>query len=337
MPRRIVFPAKGQVALEKFELPELGPGDVKVRTLYSLVSTGTETTILHRKYAPDTHFSRMFSFPQLKTGVQAVGEIEQVGGEVTEFSVGDRVFMRMAHGSHQVLEAERCSIIPHGIDLKSACWCGLAKTAFRAAWAGEFHPGGHVLIIGAGPVGQMVVRWASAAGMNTIVAVDVSDFRLAFAIKGGATSTICGDVAGQMEIISRMDNGKGPSLVIDSTGNPDVFRSALSASAKFGKVILLGDTGFPDRQCLTSDVMTKGLTIQATHDSHDRDGWTQRRIDELFFTRVQDGRYDLSGLITHEFSPAECEAAYALAEQQREKVMGILYDWSELREKETDV
>jgi len=134
-----------------------------------------------------------------------------------------------------------------------------------------------------------------------------------------------------------MDNGKGPSLVIDTTGNPEVFRSALSASAKFGKVILLGDTGFPAKQCLTSNVMSKGLTIQATHDSHDRDGWNQRRIDELFFTQVQDGRFDLSGLITHEFPPGECKAAYVLAERQREQVMGILYDWSQLPEDDDHV
>jgi threonine dehydrogenase-like Zn-dependent dehydrogenase len=73
--------------------------------------------------------------------------------------------------------------------------------------------------------------------------------------------------------------------------------------------------------------MTKGLTIQATHDSHDLDGWTQRRIDDLFFTCVRDGRFDLSDLITHEFSPEECSDAYLLAEQQRNQAMGILYDW----------
>lgn len=196
--------------MEDFELPGAGPRDLVVRTLYSLMSIGTETIILHQKYAPDTHFARMFSFPQLKTGVQAVGEIEQIGAGVSEFAVGDRVFMRMAHGSHQVLPAERCSAIPARVDLKSACWCGLAKTAFRAAWAGRFKLGGHALIIGAGPVGQMAVRWATAAGMETIVAVD------------------------------------------------------------------------------------------------------------------------LSGLITHEFSPHDCEAAYTLAEQQREQAMGILYDWSKL-------
>ncbi|MGI9286713.1 MAG: hypothetical protein ACR2P1_15105, partial [Pseudomonadales bacterium] len=79
--------------------------------------------------------------------------------------------------------------------------------------------------------------------------------------------------------------------------------------------------------CLSSDVMTKGLTIQATHDHHDRDGWTQRRIDQLFFDLVETGRFNLSGLITHEYSPEECVKAYALASDQREQAMGILYDW----------
>ena len=70
MPQRIVFPEKGKVVLESFHLPSLGPGDVQVRTLYSLMSIGTETIILHQRYDPDTHFAKIFSFPQRKTGVQ---------------------------------------------------------------------------------------------------------------------------------------------------------------------------------------------------------------------------------------------------------------------------
>ncbi len=327
MPKRIIFPAKGQVALQDFELPVPGPHDLKIRTLYSLMSIGTETIILHQKYAPDSHFARMFSFPQLKTGVQAVGQVEHAGSAVSDFAVGDTVFMRMAHGSHQVLPAERCSLVPDGVDRKLACWCGLAKTAFRAAWAGRFELGGQVLIIGAGPVGQMAIRWAKVAGVAAIAVVDLSAFRLEHAVRGGATKTLCGELAQHLATIKELNAGKGPALVVDTSGNPAVFQSALSVVAMFGKVALLGDTGFPGKQCLSSDVMTKGLTIQATHDSQDRDGWTQRRIDSLFFTCVQDGRFDLSNLITHQFSPGQCEAAYTLAEQQRERAMGILFDW----------
>ena len=75
--------------------------------------------------------------------------------------------------------------------------------------------------------------------------------------------------------------------------------------------------------------MTKARPLAATHDGQARDGWTQRRIDRLFFSCVKDGRFDLSDLITHRFAPQACATAYAIAEQQREQVMGILYDWTD--------
>ena len=330
MPSRIIFPEKGKVALETFELPAPGPDDVKVRTEYSLMSIGTETIILHQRYDPDTHFAKIFSFPQLKTGVQAIGEVEELGNKVRDLEVGERIFMRMAHGSHQVLPAATCSSVPADIPPKLACWCGLAKTAFRAAWAGPFESDGNVLIVGAGPVGQMAVRWAKTNDVAEIAVVDLSAFRLGLATRGGATTVIEGDAGDHVEQTRGINKGDGPSIIVDTTGNPGVFKHALAAAPMFGKVILLGDTGFPGRQCLTSDVMSKGLTIQAVHDSHDRDGWTERRIDEKFFSCVADGRFDLSGLITHEFSPEDCARAYALADEQRESVMGILYDWSKV-------
>lgn len=329
MAQRIVFPARGRVALQSFDLPSPGPNDVRVRTLCSLISTGTETTILHQKYAPGTHFDRLFGFPQLKTGVQAVGVIESVGEQVTEFRPGERVFMRMAHGSHQVLEARLVSPVPDGIDSADACWCGLAKTAFRAAHAGPFTEGGSVLIIGAGPVGQMALRWAASMAMQEIAVVDIAGARLEHARRGGATVTLHGSLGAQAGAIAHLNRGSGPPLVIDTTGNAAVFADALAVIAQFGKLILLGDSGFPGQQCLTSDLMTRGLTVQAVHDSHDRDGWTQRRVDSLFFERVTQQEFSLEGLISHRFRPEDCGQAYALATEQRDTTMGILFQWAD--------
>ena len=328
MPQRIVFPAEGKVELQPFDLPEMGESQVRVRTRYSLMSVGTETIILQRRYDSDSHFARMFSFPQLKTGVLATGEVESVGSAVTEFSPGDRVFMRMAHGSHQVLEATQLTPVPDRIDMTSACWCGLAKTAFRAAWAAPFGLGQRVLIIGAGPVGQMAVRWARSSNVEWLGVCDLSASRLMHARNAGASVTLEGSVADHLPQVAEMNEGLGPNVVVDTTGNPDVFRLALQAVAKFGKVVLLGDTGFPGRQRLTSDVMMKGLTVQAVHDSHDRDGWNARRIDALFFDSVRRDQFPLDGLITHEFAPANCRDAYQLAVERRESALGILFDWS---------
>lgn len=328
--RWIVFPAKGKVALQSVDIAPPDAGELLARTHYSLMSIGTETTILHQRYEPGSHFDRMFSFPQRQTGVQAIGEVLQVGDEVDEFKPGELVYMRLAHRSHTRVAAEQCSPVPAGLDLTSACWAGLAKTAFRAAWAARFGLGGKVLIIGAGPVGQMAIRWARAAGMAEIIVVDPAEPRLLHAERGGATQTIANNIGDCLGQLAQINKGAGPDLVVDTTGNAEVFQRAQACAAKFGKLILLGDTGYPSRQKFSSHVMSKGLSIQATHDSHDRDGWSQRKIDQLFFQQLGDGQFDVSGLITDQFRPQDCEQAYQLAEQERERVMGLLFDWTDI-------
>ena len=328
MPARIIFPEKGKVKLEHYESPVLAQDDVRVRTYYSLMSPGTEGRILYRDYEPGSHFARMFSFPQLKTGVQAIGEVIEKGAKVDEFAAGDIVYMREAHGSEQVLPAAACSPVPAGIDQRSACWCGLAKTAFRAAWAGAFDEASDIVIVGAGPVGQMTLRWGAVSNARNLAIVDLSESRLQHAKRGGASLVLQGDIAECRSQLQSINDGEGPALVIDTTGSAAVFQPALSLCARYGKLLLLGDTGFPSEQRLSSSVMEKGLTIQATHDSHDRDGWDQRRIDARFFTEVQAGNFRLDGLITHEFKPSDCVEAYALVSDTREKTMGVLFDWT---------
>jgi 2-desacetyl-2-hydroxyethyl bacteriochlorophyllide A dehydrogenase len=329
MGQRIIFPESGRVRLEPFEPRAPQTGEISVRTQYSLMSIGTETTILHARYDPGTHFAAMFSFPQLQTGVQAVARVEAVGQGVREFQPGEHIFMRMAHTSHWTLPADQCSPVPEALDLRIACWCGLAKTAFRAAHAAPFRLGGRVLIVGAGPVGQMAVRWARSAGMEQIAVIDVSALRLSHASRGGATDCVEGLLSDQRSKLLALCAGNGFEVVVDSTGSAAVFSQALGLVARFGKLVLLGDTGYPSKQCLTSDVMIKGLTMVATHDHNDQGGWSQRKIDALFFKLVRDGSFSLEGLITHEFTPTQCEQAYALASERREEAVGVLFDWTQ--------
>ena len=331
MAQRIIFPERGQVRLDSFEPSVPGAGEILVRAQYSLMSIGTETIILHARYERGTHFDRMFSFPQLRTGVQTVGVVEGAGRGVTDFQEGDPVYMRVAHTSHWTLPAEQCSEVPADIDRKQAGWCGLAKTAFRAAHAAPFAAGGNVLIVGAGPVGQMTLRWARALGMVKIAVVDMAPRRLEFAASGGATHCFAGPLAVQREALLAYSDRDGFDVVVDTTGNAAVFSAALGVVGTFGKLVLLGDTGYPSQQCLTSDVMSKGITIVATHDHHNRGGWTQRRVDARFFELVLQGAFHLDGLITHEFSPEDCVAAYALAEDQRDETMGVLFDWTTMK------
>lgn len=326
--RRIVFQSPRVVALEPCELPAMGADDVLVATRYSMISIGTESTILGKRYADDSHFASMFGFPQYKTGVLAVGEVEKSGSNANGIREGDRVFMRMAHGEKQVLPAATVSLVPDDVKLMEACWCGLAKTAFRAAWAGTFSKIQSVAIVGAGPVGQMLVRWAAAHSVRSIAVVDPVALRIDAARRGGATELFAGYVGQYQAQLRALAGGKGADVIIDCTGSAAVFADVLAAAPRFGRIILLGDTGYPADQRLTSDVMTKGLTIVATHESHDRDGWTQPRIDAHFFQLVREAQFPLNGLTTHVFTPEQCGQAYEIVLERPQEALGIVFDWA---------
>jgi len=306
----IVFTGKQQVELEEFDLREPREGEVVVRTLYSLMSTGTENICLNRNFDPGTHWDMWVRYP-FRPGYLCVGEIEDTG---------EIVFHRMQHASHHLVPRERCTTVPSDVDPRDATWCGLAKIAFSGKTVADYTLGEDVVIVGAGPIGQMSVRWAVAAGLRSVTVVDVAPFRLDLAKRGGASHVVESTVA---------ESGLSDvPLVIDTTGNAQVLSDALHICGRFGKVVLLGDTGRPEAQHLTSDVITKGLTIVGTHDTHDRGGWPEPRVNAAFFELVRTGRFPLEGLITHVVDPRDPVKAYELANAVREETMGICFDWT---------
>ncbi|MEM7277121.1 MAG: zinc-binding alcohol dehydrogenase [Pseudomonadota bacterium] len=327
MAQRIVFPAPSKVELQRYDPGEIQDYEILIRTEYSLISIGTETTLLHQRYSPDSHFAQRFSFPQLKTGVLAVGKVLQCGSRVNNRKPGDRIYMRQAHGSHQRLPASSTSLVPQTVNPIDACWCGLAKTAFRAAHAADFFKNKRTLIFGAGPLGQMITRWAHYYSCEKIVVNDLSKWRLQWAKDGGAHHSVSGNSVDSLAAINEAFDNNAPNVIIDTTGNPIVLQAALRAAGMFAEIILLGDTGYPERQRLSSDMMTKGLSIQATHDSHDREGWNQARIDALFFDALQSRRFNVDGLISQTFKPQEFAEAYRVADTKRHDVLGLLFDW----------
>jgi threonine dehydrogenase-like Zn-dependent dehydrogenase len=310
VPFRIVFTGKQRVELEDFELRAPRDGEVIVRTLYSLMSTGTENICFNRNFDPGTHWDAWVRYP-FRPGYLCVGVVEETG---------QIVFHRWQHASHHVVSIEECTAVPDGVDPRDATWCGLAKIAFSGQTVAGYRVGEDVVIVGAGPIGQMSVRWAVAAGLATTTVVDVAPFRLDLAKRGGASRTIESSVgkSGLSDV----------PLVIDTTGNADVLSDCLRICGRFAKVVLLGDTGRPEAQHLTSDVITKGLTIVGTHDTHDRGGWPQSRVNQVFFELVRTGRFSLDGLITHVVDPRDPVKAYELANTVREETMGICFDWT---------
>jgi 2-desacetyl-2-hydroxyethyl bacteriochlorophyllide A dehydrogenase len=325
--RRLIFPAKQQVLIEAFDPGRPGQGEVLVRTQLSLMSTGTENIVFNRLFDPGTHWDKWVKYP-FTPGYTSVGVVEAVGENVTTLKAGDRVAFRVGHRSHAIVEAMECQPIPDAVPFDQAVWFALAKIAFLGARAADYRIGDSALIIGAGPIGQMSIRWARAAGVATILAVDTAAYRMPLAKAGGATAVINAPITEAREAILRVGGDKLPRVVVDTTGNAAVFSAALGLAADFGKVVILGDTGQPGHQVLTPDVITRGLTVVGAHDGHNTPEWNNATISRLFFSLVAEGRFSMQGLNSLVFQPEECEKAYATANRDRAVTMGIIFDWT---------
>jgi 2-desacetyl-2-hydroxyethyl bacteriochlorophyllide A dehydrogenase len=322
MAEAVVFPEPGSVELREVGLPDLGPGQLRLRTRVSLISPGTEGVLYNGGFAPGTHWDRWFGYPH-RPGYSLVGEVSNVGQDVGgDFSPGDRVVALLGHASHHVADASLCTRVPDDVSDEDAAWFALAKVGFVGLEAAHVRMASSALVVGAGPVGQMAVRWLAASGAAQVVVVHRTEgLRLDLARAGGATAVLQQDLADGLSGIAP------PDTIVDCTGSPDVLTHALAAVADHGRVVVVGDVGDPSQQRLSSDLIVRGLTVVGAHGRHLL-GEREHEVRRLFFRLVATGRFaGMSGLITHKFTPRECAEAYQLLGADRSATMGVIFDW----------
>jgi 2-desacetyl-2-hydroxyethyl bacteriochlorophyllide A dehydrogenase len=324
MAKRIVFTGKNEVLCETFEPEASGEYCMHVGVEFSLMSTGTENIVLNRLFSPQTSWDNWVKYP-FYPGYCCVGKITGDGND--GHLSGRRVILRYPHASEHYCNSTTPIEVPEGVPAETAVWFALAKIAAQGVRAARYRFGDSVCIIGAGPVGQMSVRWAFACGVRKIVVCDLAQKRLDIAMKGGATAAYCLPANKMHGVLIEHCDGSLPGIVIDTTGNAAVFSDALRLCADFGTIVLLGDTGHPQQQYLSGDVLNRGLTIRGAHDSHTDAIWTEKVIAGLWFDMVKTGRFRIDGLNTHVFKGADCRKSYDLANTDRNGTMGILFDW----------
>lgn len=277
-----------------------------------------------RLFEPGTHWDDWVNYP-FSTGYCTVGEVVEIDPSVASVSLGERVFVRCSHASEHVVAASRVSVIPESVSDEEAMWAALAMIGSMILPTGDIRLEDDVAIIGAGPIGQMALRWCVAAGCNVIVCDPVS-MRLKMATAGGAAAVFAGSVDDFGDAV-RAHFGSLPRIVIDTTGAAAVFAKALPLVRDFGTLVLLGDTGTPSEQRLTPDVIRRGVRINAGHIMHETKDWFEDRIYRTFFRLLESGRFSLEGLNTHKFASEACEDAYRLTTEKRSETMGVWFDW----------
>lgn len=332
----ITFTGKEELALERLPVPEPGPGELLLETRASLISTGTECICYQRNFEPGTHWHHWVQYP-FYPGYSNGGVVVGLGEGVTGYELGQTVAYRAGHRQYAVMPASMVTPIPTGVSAQEAAWIALAKIVQNGVRRAAHTMGDDVAVIGLGILGQLVVQYTRLMGARHVIAIDMAEPRLAFASEiSGATHTLQMSAGEAASHLAEITEGRMADVVYDVTGFPQVFASALSLPRKFGTLLLLGDTGVPSGQQLSSAVITRGLRIVGAHDSHppqeatDFTPWSNQRISELFFTYLARGQMNVQDLVTHTYAPTEAKDAYTMLTTDRSAALGVLFDWTRM-------
>lgn len=294
--------------------PTIGPRDVLVRSKACGVC-GTDVHIWEGDFFP--------TFP-LVPGHELAGEIAAVGAEVEGLAVGDRVMVDptvtceechfcMINRQNHCLRWNAVGVTRDGgfaeyvrvpakncyrferVSFSEAAFCEpLACVVFGQDRA-RIDIGSEVLILGAGPIGQLHLQASRANGAAAVTVVDLTPSKLDLARELGAAEVVIADNA--LEAKLRRIAPYGFDVVIDATGIAKVFQDSLKYVKNGGKYLVFGVCGPHDKVEISPfEIYRRDLEIIGS--------FAIRRTYDRAFKLMERGAVDVKRLI-HEAMPLE--------------------------------
>jgi threonine dehydrogenase-like Zn-dependent dehydrogenase len=333
----VMFTEKEQAELRSEPMRQPGRGEILVRTTWTLISTGTESTLYGRRFEDASRWKVEYPSP---AGYSHVGVVDAVGPDVRLWKVGDRVVSANNHRQYLVVPENDPGSgfrpIAANVSDRDAAWAILGRIVQMGVRRANHSLGESIVVIGLGPLGQLAVQYARLTGPRVLIAVDPVQARVDMALRHGAMHGLCMDVDQAVEAVGDITAGQLADVVYDMTGNAKVFAASQQMLRVLGRQVLIGDTGFPSGQNISEAVITRSLIVlgcmgpQAPVEASPWHYWSRGNMVDLFLRYLADGRMCVSDLNTHAFSPADAQAAYQKLLRDRVSTMGVHFDWSKV-------
>lgn len=214
--------------------------------------------------------------------------------------------------------------IDKDIDFKAAALvgCGVTTGVGAALKTAQVKPGSTVAVFGAGGVGLSIIQGARIAGAAQIIAVDLSDSKLALAGELGATDLI-NAANDPVKTIMEMTGGIGVDYGFEAIGIPAVVDQAQKATRRGGTMTVVGVGKVTQK--LELNALMFPLTSKTFKGS--MYGGAEFRVDfPKYLNLYKHGKLDLDRMVTHTYSIDEAPQAFADLEAGRNARGVIVYD-----------
>ncbi len=268
MPRKMkaaMFLDVGKIRYEETDLPVIGPGEVLIK-IGTALTCGTDVKTYKRG-----HPILLQNAPSL-FGHEYAGIIEEVGEGVKGFQPGMRVvatnsapcglcffckrnkpslckqlkatFVNGAYAEYirvpeQVVKWNLHQI-PDSLSFKEAALTEPLACVVHGIEESNIELGDTVVVIGAGPIGQMLVTLAKKRGASKVIVTDLAELRRNLALKAGADVAIDPNAENATERVYEETEGHGADVVIEAVGLPATWEQAIDMTRDAGTTVLFG-------------------------------------------------------------------------------------------------
>ena len=329
----------GDIRIADLPRPEIGQGDLGVE----MKACGICGSDLMDWYLRDR--------TPLVLGHEPVGLVVEAGKGVDAFQTGDRVF---AHHHVACLKCHNCRRgqftlctsfrnthldpggfaeffrvpeknvltdtlkIPHNMTDEEATFIEPTGCCLRGAKQAAVQPGDNAAIVGAGPTGLLLLRVLQAIGVNRTFVSDLTEFRLDFARRLGASVSF-NPSEGDFPQAVRDSLGQGADVVFVTAPNVSAFQTGLKLPRSGGTVCVFAPTP-PEIEVAVSPngVFFSELKIVGSYS-------TSHLETKIALDLISSGRLKVSDLVTHRFGLEEARDAFALATSGKECVKIIVH------------
>jgi L-iditol 2-dehydrogenase len=305
--RQAVLTEPRRFTIADTPVPELGPGEVLLR----VAACGVCASELDVYQGLAGHASYPWH-----PGHEVSGIVEQVGKGVHAPAVGDPVAVWAAaggYGEYLAVPAEHCfGAGDVSLDLALGEPLACAVNAIELAGVAL---GDDVVIVGAGFMGQLLLRLVLLRGPRRVIVADPRDDALARAASAGATATVNPAREPLAEAVAELTDGALADVAVEATGAQGALAGLGGCTRMSGTLVIAGYHQGAPRQVPLADWNWNAFRIA---NAHFRDMATILRGMRAGMRLLTSGRISLDGLVTHRFPLATIDEAFRTAIEKPE-------------------
>jgi len=345
--RTVLVNGKGDIFVEHVKIPKLIENGVLCKNRFSLISSGTETSLILNKREKGSEE------PKFPLGYCAAGVVDTVGKECKDIGLGERIacggWTIAVHGDMVSVPRNLLAKVPEGVSLREASFTTLACIALHGVRRSQVGIGDTVVMIGQGIIGQMCAQFAHIVGAKVVVSGH-RDFRLKISKKLAADLAINANKDDPVRNVMEFTQNEGADAVIICSGgnNSDAFSQAVQMARDRAKIILVGNSTIPyDDQVFYQNFYRKELSLLSSRsygpgrydpkyeqEGHDYPAgyvkWTENRNMQEILRLMNQGLLKVSPLITDEFPLQRAPEAYQEIMEHPDTVLGVILRYEDV-------